>query len=55
MFKGRNHRLEQSGCGSELSPQKSWFDYPEKSNTGCRADSHLAIRDRFLGGGTYQL
>ena len=55
MFGGRNNCLQQSGYCSELSPQKSWFDYPEESNTGSKADSHLAIRDRFPGGETYQL
>ena len=52
IFEGRNNCLQQSGCGSELSAQKSWFDYPEQSNTGSKADPHLAIRDCFSGGET---
>ena len=52
---GRNNCLQQSGCGSKLPPQKSWFDYPEELNTGSKAYSHWAIRDRFPGGETYQL
>ena len=45
----------ESGCDGKLSPQKSWLDYPEESNTDSKADSHLAIHDRFPGGETYQL
>ena len=37
------HCLQQSGCGSKLSPQKPWFDNPEESTTGSKADSHLVI------------
>ena len=55
MFRGRNNYLQQSGCGCELPPQQPWLDYPEWSNTGIEAGSHLAIRDRFPGGKTYQL
>ena len=32
-FGGRNNCLQQNGCGSELSPQRSWFDNPEELAT----------------------
>ena len=35
-FGGRNNCLQQSGCGSELSPQKSWFDNLEESSGGSK-------------------
>ena len=54
-FGGRNSCLQQSGCGSKLPPQKSWFDNSEESSGGSRADSHLVMRDRFPGGKTCQL
>ena len=49
-FGGCNNCLQQSRCGSELPPQKSWFDNPEESSMGSKADSHSAMRDRFPGG-----
>ena len=54
-FGGRNSCMQQSGCGSELPQQKSWFDNPEKSSGGSKADSHSAMRGRFPGGETCQL
>ena len=54
MLGGRNNCLQQSGCGGELSLQKSWFDYLEEPNTGSNVDSHFVIRNRFPGGETYQ-
>ena len=54
-FAERNNCLRQSGCGSKLARQKSWFEYPEELNTGSKADSHWEIRDHFAGGKTYQL
>ena len=55
MFGGCNNCLQQSGSGGKLSPQKSWFGYPEESDMGTKADSHLVIGDLFPGGETYQL
>ena len=54
-FGGRNNCLQQSGCGSELPPQKSWFDNLEDSSGGSKADSHSAMSDCFPGGETSQL
>ena len=53
-FGRRNNCLQQSGCGSELPPQKSWFEYLEESRGGNKADSHSAIRDPFPAGETSQ-
>ena len=50
-----NNCLQQSGCGSELPPQKSWFDNPEESSGDSKVDSHSAMRDRFPGGKTCQV
>ena len=54
-FGGRNNCLQQSGCGSEPPPQKSWFDNLEESNAGSKVDSYSAMHDRFPGGETCQL
>ena len=54
-FGGRNNCLQQNGCGSELPPQRSWFDNPEEPSGGSKADSHSAMRDCVLGGETCQL
>ena len=54
-FGGRNNCLQQSGCGNELPPQKSWFDNPEGSSGGSKADSHSVMRDHFRRGETCQL
>ena len=54
-FGGRNNCLQQSGCGSELPLQKSWFNNPEESSGGSKADSHSVKRDCFPGGETSQL
>ena len=54
-FGGRNNCLQQSGCGSELPPQKSWFNNLEESSGDSKADSHSAMRDRFPGGEACQL
>ena len=40
-FGGRNNCLQQSGCGSKLPPQKSWFDYLVE----CRQQSRFPLRD----------
>ena len=53
-FGGRNNCLQQNGCGSELPPQRSWFDNPEEPSGGSKADSHSAMRDCVLGGETCQ-
>ena len=50
MFGGRNNCLQQSSCGSELPPQKSWFNNPEGSSGGSKAESHSVMCDRFPGG-----
>ena len=39
-FGGRNNCLQQSGCRSELPPQKSWFDNAEELSGGSKEDSH---------------
>ena len=54
MFGRRNNCLQQSGCGSKLPPQKSWFDNPEESRGDYKGDSHSAMRDRFRGGESSQ-
>ena len=47
--------IYNSGCGGELPPQQPWLDYPEGSNTGSKAGSHLVIPEHFPVGKTYQL
>ena len=54
-FGRRNNCLQQSGCGSELPPQKSWVNNLEESRGGNKADYHSAMRDRFRGGESSQL
>ena len=54
-FGGRNNCLQQNGRGSELPPQRSWFDKSEEPSGGSKADSHSAIRDCVLGDKTCQL
>ena len=49
-FGGRNNCLQQSSCGSELPPQKFWFDNPEESSGGSKAESHSVMCNRFPGG-----
>ena len=46
-FGGRNNCLWQSGCSSELSLQKSWFDSPEELTIGSKADSHSSDPQSF--------
>ena len=48
-------RTQQSGCGCELPPQKSWLDNSEESNTDRKGDYHSATRDRFPRGKIYKL